>query len=215
MNIEIKNCNNIDHGEITLERNKLNIKLGINGTGKSTIAKSITHTINGEELSSLQPFKHENTEDSELSPSVSGLDEISSIKVFDEKYVSQFVFKPDELIENSFEIFIKTPEYTEKMEAINSLIADTKKVFQEHDWLNQAIQDFDQLATDMRTTASGSLAGNSKVAKAFGEEGNILENIPEDLSCYVNYLKSDSNVKWLKWQAQGNAFLELDSGCPY
>ena len=215
MNIEIKNCNNIDIGQINIQPNKLNIKLGINGTGKSTIARSLTMSVAGEDLSLLKPFKHENDKTDEYAPTVSGLDGIEAVKIFNEEYVSQFAFKPEELIENSFEIFIKTPDYTEKMEAINNLIADAKKVFQEHEWLAQAIKDFDQLAADMRTTAAGSLAGNSKMSKAFGGNGNILENIPEELSSYTNYLKSNSNVKWLKWQAQGNAFLNLDSGCPY
>jgi hypothetical protein len=81
--------------------------------------------------------------------------------------------------------------------------------------LGDAIKDFDRLAADMRTTASGSLAGNSKLTMTFGGNGNVLENIPEELTCYTNFLKSDSNVKWLKWQAQGNEFLDLDTGCPY
>ncbi len=215
MNIKIKNCNNIDSGEIGIQPDKLNIKLGINGAGKSTIARSLRMSIDGKDLSSLKPFKHENDKTDEHAPAVSGLDKIRSVKVFNEEYISQFVFKPEELIENSFGIFIKTPDYTEKMEAINALIADAKKVFQEHKGLDQAIKDFEQLAADMRTTAAGSLAGNSKMSKAFGGNGNILENIPDELSSYTNYLKSDSNVKWLKWQAQGNAFLDLDSGCPY
>ena len=41
MNIEIKNCNNIDSGNISLVENKLNIKFAPNGTGKSTIARAI------------------------------------------------------------------------------------------------------------------------------------------------------------------------------
>ena len=41
MNIEIKNCNNIDSAAISIVKNKLNIKFAPNGTGKSTIAKII------------------------------------------------------------------------------------------------------------------------------------------------------------------------------
>ncbi len=41
MNIELKNCNNIDFASISLTQNKLNIKLAPNGTGKSTIARAI------------------------------------------------------------------------------------------------------------------------------------------------------------------------------
>ena len=107
MNIEIKNCNNIDSGVIDIQPNKLNIKLGINGTGKSTIARALTMSVAEEDLSSLKPFKHENDEADEFKPSVMGLDGVSKVKVFNEEYVSQFVFQPEELIENSFEIFIK------------------------------------------------------------------------------------------------------------
>ena len=45
MEIIIKNCNNIDSGKIEISNNKLNIKFGINGTGKSTITKAIKYSI--------------------------------------------------------------------------------------------------------------------------------------------------------------------------
>ena len=46
MNIEIKNCNNIDSAIITIDENKLNIKFAPNGTGKSTIAKALIYHFN-------------------------------------------------------------------------------------------------------------------------------------------------------------------------
>lgn len=44
-NISIYNCNNIREGNIDIEPNKLNIKYGINGTGKTTIAKAIKYIL--------------------------------------------------------------------------------------------------------------------------------------------------------------------------
>ena len=41
MDITTKNCNNIEEANINIERNALNIKYGMNGTGRSTIAKAI------------------------------------------------------------------------------------------------------------------------------------------------------------------------------
>ena len=41
MNLLINNCNNIKNGSICIEKNKLNIKYGVNGTGKSTISSAI------------------------------------------------------------------------------------------------------------------------------------------------------------------------------
>ena len=39
--VEVKNCNSILKGNIKVKEGKLNIKYGINGTGKTTIAKAI------------------------------------------------------------------------------------------------------------------------------------------------------------------------------
>ena len=63
MEIEIKNCNSIDDAIINITENRLNIKYGINGTGKSTIAKAIIYGIEAHQgddskLSSLKPFKY-------------------------------------------------------------------------------------------------------------------------------------------------------------
>ncbi len=45
MQINIQNCNNIANGSIGISENKLNIKYAINGSGKSTVALAIWHSI--------------------------------------------------------------------------------------------------------------------------------------------------------------------------
>ena len=55
MNVQIKNCNNIEEGNIVIEKDKLNIKYAINGTGKSTIGKAIAYA-NNNELEKLKTF---------------------------------------------------------------------------------------------------------------------------------------------------------------
>jgi ABC-type Mn2+/Zn2+ transport system ATPase subunit len=37
-NVTIKNCNSIEHAEVSIKEGALNIKHGANGLGKSTIA---------------------------------------------------------------------------------------------------------------------------------------------------------------------------------
>ena len=49
MELIITNCNNIDSGKIEITNNKLNIKFGINGTGKSTITRAIKYGIDSPE----------------------------------------------------------------------------------------------------------------------------------------------------------------------
>ena len=109
--ITITDCNSVAEAQITLRRESLNIKYGANGIGKSTIARALVLNAEGEgALQALLPFKYRRGA-SATAPTVVGADEIKKVLVFDEHYVSQFVFQPDEVVKNSFEIFIKTPEY--------------------------------------------------------------------------------------------------------
>ena len=56
--IKISNCNSIDEANIQIKKNRINIKYGPNGLGKSTISKAIVSHISGDgTLSDLLPFK--------------------------------------------------------------------------------------------------------------------------------------------------------------
>ena len=43
--ITIENCNNISKGVISLEEEKLNIRYGMNGTGKSTLSLQFHYLV--------------------------------------------------------------------------------------------------------------------------------------------------------------------------
>ena len=58
MLIELFNCNNIDHGQITLQPGCLNIKYAINGTGKSSIAHALEYASDSDRFLSLTPYKY-------------------------------------------------------------------------------------------------------------------------------------------------------------
>jgi len=151
-NISLKNCNNIDSGNINIYDFKLNIKFGINGTGKSTIAKAIKYGIESpDRLKELTPFKVKNT-GLETKPEVIIPQNIKSVIIFNEEYLSQFVYKEDELISNSFEIFIKTPSYLETEKNIEKQLETIKKVFLDNKELDKIILDFENLSKSFKTT---------------------------------------------------------------
>lgn len=121
--ITIKNCNSIVEANITIKRNSLNVKHGANGVGKSTIAKALLANATGQGLQDLLPFKHRQVED--LAPqTILGADGINKVLVFNEDYVSQFVFQEDEVVKNSFEIFINTPEYRKGIAELETIFED-------------------------------------------------------------------------------------------
>ena len=105
--ITIENCNSINQAEINIKKNSLNIKYGPNGLGKSTIAKAIVSQARDDgTLIGLMPFKNRD-KDGAGQPKVSGVQDFNSAMVFDEDFVNQFAFQQDEVVKNSFDIFIK------------------------------------------------------------------------------------------------------------
>lgn len=216
MDVIVKNCNCLDEAKICIQENKLNIKYGPNGTGKSTISKALELIIAGEDLSELRPFKYRGASDSkESTPSVSGVDKLKSIKVFNEAYINQFIFKEDELIENSFDIFVKTQEYDKQMEAIDRNLLEIKKTFEKSEALEQITNDLLQLSQCFgKKTKDQPFHGSSTIGKSIGK-GNKLVNIPKQLNGFADYLNSKENVGWINWQIKGNAYVDISSACPY
>lgn len=212
--ITITDCNSISKAHVTLQRGSLNIKYGPNGIGKSTIARALVLNTQGQDaLRELLPFKYRQG-DSGKAPTVEGADEIKNVLVFDEHYVSQFVFRPDEVIKNSFEIFIKTPEYQAGVEELEAIFEDLKRVFLENKALDDVIASFTELRNAFTITKSGGIAKTSKGFKALGVGGK-LATIPKPLLGFQSFLHSDDPAGWLSWQARGKSYLQLSDNCPF
>jgi len=214
MKITIINCNNIDRGDIQIEANKLNIKYAMNGTGKSTIARAIEIHVHGNgSISELKPFKYLDSGGAENMPSVSGIEDIKSVLVFNDNYINQYAFLQDEIIANSFEIFIKTRDYDAHFECIEKIISAIKETFNKSSEIDQVISDLGVLSDSFGKAKSG-ISEAGMLAKGIGK-GNKVAHIPKGLESYADYLKSSTNVKWLKWQIEGNNYSSLSSKCPY
>lgn len=217
MDIVLKNCNNIENGQISIQEDNLNIKYAINGTGKSTISRAImsyaSDSINNTTtLNDLKPFKYRSVDDN--NPEILGCEEISKVKIFNEKYINEYVFKPDELLQGSFDIFIQDENYIKGLEEIDALVVEIKKTFENDQDIENLTRDFDEMSNSFgRNTARG-IHGSSNLAKAF-KNGNKVENIPEELKDYKNYIQHGENYKWIKWQQDGKGFIDITENCPY
>lgn len=212
--IEIENCNSIERAKITIFEGALNIKYGPNGLGKSTIARAIVGSIvNNDSLQNLKPFKYRSMAGLH-EPVVLGTENIGSVLVFDDSYVSQFVFQRDEVLKNSFDIFIKTDAFKAAMQEIEGLLAGIKSAFDGNEALSSAISDLKEVRDAFGVTKSGALSKSSKGYKAFGS-GNKIENIPPQLKPFEAFIKSEQPANWIAWQAKGNTFLDLSGNCPY
>lgn len=217
MEVQIRNCNNIDNGVIRIAEGLLNIKYAINGTGKSTISKSIQKSVlsrvNGtKDILELKPFKAFG--DDSIMPTVIGCETVNSIKVFDESYINEFAFQPDELLKGSFDILIRDAHYDSVMAEIEELVSQIKSHFQEDGEIEALIADFDELSSSFGKPTKKGVHGSSAIAKAL-KGGNKVANIPEGLELYQNFIQGQDNVKWVKWQLDGAQFVEESDNCPY
>ncbi|GES45371.1 hypothetical protein RsS62_46230 [Rhizobium dioscoreae] len=212
--VSVLNCNSIDRADVVITDGALNIKYGPNGLGKSTIAKAIaSHVRADNSLQDLLPFKNRNKADAPQ-PEVQGVDHLQKVIVFDENYVQQFVFQKDEVVKNSFEIFIRTPEYLAEMEEIDTLLSGIRKAFADNAEIGQVVTDLRELREAFGKSKTGAIPKTSKIHKAFGS-GNKLENIPAALQPFSTFIKSTEPAKWIAWQVKGNEFLQMGDNCPY
>lgn len=215
MRVELNNCNNIDHGEITIEAGRLNIKYAINGTGKSSIAHALEYASTPDKLVSLTPYKYSTeTPIAEAHcPSVVCSDAIGSVAIFNDSYVSQYLFQPNDLLANSFEILIKTADYDAQMEQIQNHMISIQETFQNNPELDELIGELSAFIAGFGKAQSGySKAGS--IGKGIAK-GNKIEHIPTQLSAYTPFIQSEENVSWLSWQSKGEAFLNTADVCPY
>lgn len=212
--LEILNCNNIDSAKINLEKKKLNIKYAMNGTGKSTIARAIELQLKSDgSIKELTPFKLREAGDEKNQPSLTGLDEIKTVAIFNDEFINQFAFKQDEVLANSFEVFVKTADYEKQINAIEAIITSIKNTFRDSKDIDQVIADLSTLIDSFGRSKTGySEAG--ALAKGMGK-GNKVANIPAGLESYTEYLRSPLNSKWLKWLLDGNTYSVLSDNCPY
>ncbi|MBU2870381.1 AAA family ATPase [Colwellia sp. E2M01] len=217
MDIQIQNCNNITLADVTIAQNKLNIRFAPNGTGKSTISRAIQFAATSDEaaLSSLLPFKFRDENPDNIEPQVTGMAEDVETLCFNEEYVNKFTFQPDELVNNSFDIFIRTAAYKEKEIEIQNFIKAVREQFENSPELEALLTHLKELSGGFKVTAAGALAKTSTGAKALAG-ANKIDHIPEGLESYKPFIQSDKSVTWVDWQAKGhNDFSHLSDSCPF
>jgi ABC-type Mn2+/Zn2+ transport system ATPase subunit len=205
-NVIIKNCNNIADGHISIIPNKLNVKYGINGTGKSTVAKAIMSSGKSE-LQTLKSYFAEEDASVSVQPSC------SRILVFNEEFVNQVVFNDNEVIKNSFEVFLKTPNYDEKKAKVDSLLAKLHGTVIGSDKIAKFQHTIDELNEKFKRSQSGELA-KTGVYKSLLSKQNIY-NVPEELKSFKPFFdNSDINIPWIDWKNKGDDY-DIGDRCPY
>lgn len=94
----------------------------MNGTGKSTLSTAISLISQGKDLTELKPF---GSGDEDI-PTINLSKNVQVVKVFNEEFVNNMVFKESEVIDNAFDVFIRTPDYEQKRAELDERLSKLK-----------------------------------------------------------------------------------------
>lgn len=205
-NVVIKNCNNIKETSIIIEEGNLNIKFAINGTGKSTIAKALLKK--DEDLSLLKPFGKEEIPYVECNPN------IDNVELFDSDFVNKVVFNGSNVIENAFEVFIKSDKYDEQRNNINILLHELKQKIIGNEELNKLNEQLIKLSSKINYKKEKNTIDSRGMYSSIKTDKNIF-NIPKELNKYSLFLSDkEKNILWSEWKNKGKTY-DYGKICPY
>lgn len=205
--IIINNCNSIAHGKIEIESGKLNIKYGINGTGKSTIAKALKVANSNEDLQELRSYF------SSEPASISVYPSFEKILVYDEDFVNQVVFKEDVVVENSFEVFLKTANYDKKKEKLNIRLEDLHKIISEDEEIVAIKKLLETISKKFSFSTTGRMERKGTY-KSILTKQNIY-NVPYELNDYKPFFENENiAIPWIDWKNKGDDY-DIGDNCPY
>jgi ABC-type dipeptide/oligopeptide/nickel transport system ATPase subunit len=201
----IKDCNNVTSATIQIRKNHLNMRYAMNGTGKSTIASAIELQSKQEDLSRLKCFGSTDAPTCTLSEPV-------KVLLFNEDFVKSFVFQQSEVIQNSFDVFIKTPEYETRQASINKRLKEIHLDLVQNADLQQVVSVGKTVLSRFTLTQSGELK-NIGLLKTLKSSQSIF-TLPEKLSKFQPLMQKEYNVEWVGWKHDGSKF--DDNGiCPF
>lgn len=209
VNISIKNCNNIKEGTISIEENRLNVRYGMNGTGKSTLSKAIDLSSKGSGLESLAPFGNDID-----TPSITISKMFNNVQVYNEEFVERMVFQESAVINNAFDVFIRTPDYEERRKELDNRLIKLKIDIDSQERIIQLRKDILAFYGKLELNAAKTSIKNGVNYKAIVKKNNVY-NIPEKLKKYAEIISDeDICIDWIDWKTKGAGF-DSKGICPY
>lgn len=208
--IDINNCNNIVNGRLNIKKDVLNIKYGMNGTGKSTLATALEYRGKGQSLEILKAYG--SGEEEQPTVTVSG--ELGNVLVFNEDFVNTLVFQKNTVIENAFDVFIKTSDYDTRRATLDERLKTLKVDVGNDERIIQLQSDIQKLKGKLELTAAGNSLKTTNSLKSILKKDNLFK-VPTSLQKYSPLLADNElSINWIDWKTKGEPFDEKGI-CPF
>ena len=182
----------------------------MNGTGKSTLSTAISLFSQGKPLDDLKPFGS----DDEFIPTINIDGDIQDVIVFNEDFVNNMVFKESTVIDNAFDVFIRTSDYEQKRQNLDNRLLRLKVDINEKLPIIQLKNDIAAFAGKLELNAAG------KNLKIILITRLLLRKImciifQMELKKYYPIISDDQIcINWIDWKSRGEAF-DTKGICPY
>jgi|688.fasta_scaffold73481_2 hypothetical protein len=206
ISVKLENCNNVISGEITLIQDTLNIRYAMNGTGKSTLAKALKLSATSGDLSTLKTFGES------VGPTCQVVPPFANVLVFDEEFVSNIVFRESEVIQNAFEVFIKTPEYEERQRLINERLKEMHIDTASNQEYGKLLQTGQAVLGKFTKTSDNKLKKTGLIKSLTSSES--IFQLPEKIKKFQPLMDKEYNVDWVGWKHEGNKYDDNEI-CPF
>lgn len=210
MSINIENCNCIKSANININTNSLNIKYGLNGTGKSTISKAILYYSNQdtEELLKLKPYN------SDEEPNLENCD-FKNVRLFDESYVNKYLFENTSFLNNSYQVFLRDKDLDTMKNNTENLLRGLQSIFEESNDVKE-LMSFLPNYVNITSFKNGSISKRGGIGELLKGNGSGFDKY-EELNPYKPFYEDRDFTavsKWAKWRNDGISQMNGDS-CPF
>ena len=208
--LKIENCNCINRAELTIKPNTLNIKYGLNGTGKSTLSKAILYYSNkdAEELLKLKPYN------SDEEPNLENCD-FKNVRLFDENYVNKYLFENTSFLNNSYQVFLRDKDLDTMKNNTENLLRGLQSIFEESNDVKE-LMSFLPNYMNITSFKNGSISKRGGIGELLKGNGSGFDKY-EELNPYKPFYEGRDFTavsKWAKWRNDGISQMNGDS-CPF
>jgi DNA repair exonuclease SbcCD ATPase subunit len=164
------------------------------------------------ELTELAPYGSVNAD---APPSIEGV--ISGgITIFDDNYVNQYVYQPDSLIKDAFEVLIRSKEYDDAKKNIDDALVKIKTTITGREEVIALQQQIGVLIRNIEfTDNTNKLAKRKSGIKGVLSGKGAYFNPPAELNELRPFFEEDTVSKWAAWRLQGYAEFGTKGRCPY
>ena len=107
-------------------------------------------------------------------PEVSVVPELTEVLTFDEEFVNQIVFVDDEVIGDSFEVFLKTANYEEKKNQLEERLGGLHRVLSSDEQIVKLRQLVSNVNSKFKKTSTGALSATGMLKSIINRQSEII-----------------------------------------